>query len=132
MFIISFFILDLSINDDDISNGRKLKKKHSLERSVALIGNLDTTKIPERHTWNVDMAQYGEYQLEGSKYKRISVGPGKRENKAFKLCIRKENRCLKNILRGESLVKELIKRQMEEKKRRERSGIMLLDSINGN
>ena len=36
------------------------------------------------------MSQYGEYQLKGSKYQRIRVRPSKRENKAFKYYIRKE------------------------------------------
>ena len=37
------------------------------------------------------MAQYGEYQLEGSQDKRICVGLGKREENYFKNNVRKSD-----------------------------------------
>ena len=45
-------------------------KDYSLERQVVWIKNLDTQKVRERlieSFWNVEMVQYGEYQLKGSK-----------------------------------------------------------------
>ena len=40
--------------------------------------------------WNVDMVQYGKYQLEGLQDQRICVRSSKRDKKAFKYYIRKK------------------------------------------
>ena len=96
-----------------------------MERRLVWIGNFDTEKVRERQIGsflNEKLAKYGEDQLEISQDQQIFVNIKK---KAFKHCIGKQ--WLGYILRGESLVKKVIKGQMEEK--REKPRIMLLEDI---
>ena len=71
----------------------------------------------------MDLAKYGKHQLEGSQDQRICVRSSKQE-------MRKEKTITwTHFERRESLVKEVFKKRMEEKREGGTPRIMLLDDI---
>ena len=75
----------------------------------------------------MDMVQYEKYQLKGSQDQQICFRQVKENRKLLKNVQERKKRWLGHILRGESLVKEVIEGQIEGKRRK--PCIMMLDDI---